>query len=349
MAKIIIKTILTLAILTLSIYSNNLTKNENKNIKIFNNTKDSVVFISTQESVIDYNTLNKYTIPKGSGSGFIWDKLGHIVTNYHVIEGSNSAKVKLRNGKVYYAKLVGLYPRRDIAVLKIDAPKELLKPVKIGDSENLKVGQEVYAIGNPYGLDWTMTKGIVSALNRQVPLDKYSVMSKAIQTDAAINPGNSGGVMLNSSGEVIGVNSAIFSPSGGSVGIGFAIPINIVKKVVSNLIKYGKYTKPSIGIETDDRINSSLKDALGVRGVAVLGVLRESDAYKKGLKSATFYSDGSIDFGDIITAINGKKIKNVYDLDDILDTLKIGSVVNLEILRGKDKINIPIKLIGLDN
>ena len=347
--KLAIKLLFILLFFTLNACSSNLTKNEKRNIEIFNNTKDSVVFISTNQSVIDYYTLNRYTIPKGSGSGFIWDDMGHIVTNYHVIEDASSAKVKLHNGKVYSAKLVGVYPKRDIAVLKIDAPKELLKPIKIGNSENLKVGQDVYAIGNPYGLDWTMTKGIVSALNRQVPLDKYSVMSKAIQTDAAINPGNSGGVMLNSSGEVIGVNSAIFSPSGGSVGIGFAIPIDIVKRVVSKLIKYGKYIKPSIGIETDDRINSYLKDTLGVKGVAVLGVLRGSDAFKQGLKPARFYSDGSIDFGDIITAINGKKIKNIYDIDDILDTLKIGSVVNLELLRGKDKINIPIKLIGLDN
>ena len=347
--KLAAKLLLIFTIFTFSACSNSLTKEEKRNIEIFKKNRDSVVFITTNKSVIDYYTLTRYSVPKGSGSGFVWDKKGHIVTNYHVIKGASSAVVKLHNGKSYYASLVGVYPRRDIAVLKIDAPSKFLKPVKIGSSKNLKVGQNVYAIGNPYGLDWTMTKGIVSALNRKVPSDDGLLMSGAIQTDAAINPGNSGGVMLNSAGEVVGVNSAIFSPSGGSVGIGFAIPIDLVKQVVNKIIKYGRYIKPSIGIESDDRINRYLKDTLGISGIAVLGLIRGSDAYKKGLIPARFYSDGTIDFGDIIVAVNGKKVSDIYDLDDILESLKVGDVVKLKLIRANKKIEIPIKLIGLDN
>jgi len=322
--------------------------NENIAISIFNKNKESVVFISTNKSVVDYNTLTRYSVPKGSGSGFIWDKNGYIITNYHVIAGASSATVKLYNGKSYNAHLVGAYPRRDIAVLKIDAPKDELKPIKVGKSSNLKVGQSVYAIGNPFGLDWTMTKGIVSALNRQVPSNDGILMSGAIQTDAAINPGNSGGVMLNSLGEVIGINSAIFSPSGGSVGIGFAIPIDLAKMVIDKIIKYGKYIKPSIGIEVDDRVNRYLKETLGIEGVAVLGLVKGSDAQNKNLVPAKFYGDGRIEFGDIILAVNGKRVKNIYDLEDILEKLPIGSFANLELLRDGKKAIVKIKLIGLE-
>ena len=338
-----------LIVFTLNSCSNNLTKEEKRNIEIFKKNRDSVVFISTHQRVVDYYSLTRYTVPKGSGSGFVWDKKGHIVTNFHVINGASFAKVKLHNGKSYKAYLVGAYPRRDIAVLKIDAPSSELKPVTLGSSSNLQVGQNVYVIGNPFGLDWTMTKGIVSALNRKVPSNDGILLSGAIQTDAAINPGNSGGVMLDSSGKVIGVNSTIFSPSGGSVGIGFAIPIDLVKRVVEKLIKYGKYIKPSIGIETDDRINQYLQDTIGIKGVAILGIIRGSDAANKGLIPASFYSDGTIDFGDIIIGVNGKRVENVLDLDDILESQKIGKTVLLDIIRGNKKIKVPIKLMGLDS
>ena len=346
--RVLVKVYLLILTLTFTSCGSSLTKSEKRDISIFNKNKDSVVYISTSNKVVDYYTLTKYSVPRGSGSGFIWDKKGHIVTNYHVINGASSATVKLHNGKSYSAFLVGAYPRRDIAILKIDAPKKELKPVKIGSSSNLQVGQSVYVIGNPFGLDWTMTKGIVSALNRKVPTDDGMLLSGAIQTDAAINPGNSGGVMLNSSGEVIGVNNLIFSPSGGSVGIGFAIPIDLVKRVANKLIKYGKYIKPSIGIEIDDRINRYLK-SLNIKGVAVLGLVDGSDAQKKALIPAKFYSDGTIDFGDIITSIDGKKVESLEDIDDILEKKQIGSTVNLEILRGDKKIKVPIKLIGLDS
>ena len=349
MFKNSIKILFLIIAFTLSSCSSGLTSQEKRDIEIFKESRDSVVYISTHQRVVDYYSLTRYTVPKGSGSGFVWDKKGHIVTNYHVIAGASIAKVKLHNGKSYTASLVGVYPRRDIAVLKIDAPSSELKPVKVGSSSNLKVGQSVYAIGNPFGLDWTMTKGIVSALNRKVPSQDGVLMSGAIQTDAAINPGNSGGVMLDSSGRVIGVNSVIYSPSGGSVGIGFAIPIDLVKRVVEKLIKYGKYIKPSIGIEVDERVNRYLKDVLGIKGVAILGLIRGSDAVNKGLVPASFYSDGTIDFGDIIVGVNGKSVESIEDLDDILDRLKVGSSVELKVLRGKKEIIVPIKLIGLDS
>jgi len=325
-----------------------LTSQEHTNINIFKNNKDSVVFISTSKKIIDYSTLTKYIVPRGSGSGFIWNKNGYIVTNYHVVRGASSATVKLSDGKSYKAFPVGSYPRRDITVLKINAPKDELKPIKVGDSDSLQVGQSVYAIGNPYGLDWTMTKGIVSALNRKITFRDGQVMSGAIQTDAAINPGNSGGVMFDSSGKAIGMNSAIYSPSGGSVGIGFAIPINMVQRVVDKIIKYGHYIKPSIGIESDEITNNYLNHTLNIKGVAILGVLRGSDAYNKGLIPAQLYSDGSIDFGDIIVAVDGKKVSSVTDMDDILEKHKVGDIVNITILRGRDKRVVPIKLTGLN-
>ena len=349
MMKYLIKVSLISLLLTLNSCGSSLTKEEKRNIEIFKNNRDSVVFISTSNKVVDYYTLTRYNIPRGSGSGFIWDKKGDIVTNYHVISGASNATVKLHNGKSYKAYLVGAYPRRDIAVLRIDAPASELKPVKIGSSSNLQVGQSVYVIGNPYGLDWTMTKGIVSALNRKVPTNDGMLLSGAIQTDAAINPGNSGGVMLNSSSEVIGVNNLIYSPSGGSVGIGFAIPIDLVKRVVNKIIKYGKYIKPSIGIETDDRLNRYLKRNLGIKGIAIVGLINGSDARRKHLIPAKFYMDGTVDFGDIITSINDKRVESIEDLDDVLERQSIGSTVELGILRGNQKITIPIKLMGLDS
>ncbi len=328
--------------------ANGLSQEEKRNIAIFKKNKESVVFISTSSKIIDYYTLTRYTIPKGSGSGFVWDKKGHIVTNYHVIKGASSAKVKLFNGKSYKASLVGVYPRRDIAVLKINAPKNELKPVTLGNSDKLQVGQNVFVIGNPFGLNWTMTKGIVSALHRRVPSSDGSYISEAIQTDAAINPGNSGGVMLDSNGKVVGVSSAIYSPISGSVGIGFAIPINLVKRVVNKIILFGRYIKPSIGIEVDERVNKYLHDVFGIKGVAVLGVINGTSAAKIPLIPATIYGDGTIEFGDIITKVDGKEVNSLADLDDILDNKQIGDVVELEIIRGHKRFKVPIKLIGLD-
>ena len=322
-----------------------LSKIEKTNIKIFENSKDSVVYISTLQRVVDYWSLSVFDIPKGTGSGFVWDKFGHIVTNFHVIEGASEARVRLSNGQDYDAVLVGADPSHDIAVLKIDPVLGVMKPVIIGSSKELKVGQIVYAIGNPFGLDWTMTTGIISALDRVIQEDNGVKIKHVIQTDAAINPGNSGGPLLDSAGRVIGVNTAIFSPSGANAGIGFAIPIDLVNKVVSQLIAFGKYIKPSLGIESDDRMNLLLKKRFGIEGVAILKVEPGSSAEKAGLIPAKIYPDGSIIFGDIILKIDNKKVSSIKDLEDVLDEKSIGEEVDLEILRKGKKIKIKLILM----
>lgn len=209
---------------------------ENQTIRIFETNKNSVVYISTAQSVVDVWTRNVYNIPRGTGSGFVWDETGHIVTNYHVISKANSANIRLSDGRDYPASLVGAAPELDLAVLKIDVTFKPPRPIALGTSHDLKVGQNVYAIGNPFGLDWTLTTGIVSALDRSIG-DRNSAIHHLIQTDAAINPGNSGGPLLDSAGRLIGVNTAIFSPSGAYAGVGFAIPVDIVNEVVPQILK----------------------------------------------------------------------------------------------------------------
>lgn len=310
-----------------------LTKLEKTNIEIFERSKDSVVYISTLQTVVDYWSLTVFNVPRGTGSGFVWDKFGHIVTNYHVIEGASEARVRLSNGQDYKAVLIGADPSHDLAVLKINPVPGVMKPVMIGSSKELKVGQIVYAIGNPFGLDWTMTTGIISALDRIIDEGNGVKIKHAIQTDAAINPGNSGGPLLDSAGRVIGVNTAIYSPSGANAGIGFAIPVDLVNRVVSQLIAYGKYIRPSLGIESDDRVNRLLKKRFDIEGVAVLGVEPGSSAFDAGLIPAKIYPDGAIIFGDIIIKVDGKKVASLKDLDEILDEKNIGDEITLEILR----------------
>ncbi len=317
---------------------------EKSNIAIFEQAKPSVVYISTLQRVVDYWNMSVLDVPKGTGSGFVWDSFGHIVTNYHVIEGASEAVVTLSNGLGYKATLVGADPSHDLAVLKIKPIPGVMKPVIIGDSDKLRVGQLVYAIGNPFGLDWTMTMGIISALGRVINEESGAKIKGAIQTDAAINPGNSGGPLLDSAGRVIGVNTAIYSPSGASAGIGFAIPINLVNRVVSSLIAYGKYVPPTIGIESDDRINRLLHRRFGIDGVAVLAVHPHSPAASAGLKPTIIYPDGSILFGDIIVAIDGKRVKSFKELQELLERHNHGDEVTLTILRDNRELQIKITL-----
>jgi len=213
-----------------------LAEDEKTTIELFNKTKNSVVYISTAKTVIDPWTRNIYNIPKGTGSGFVWDNVGHIVTNYHVIQGCSEARVRLSDGRDYPAILIGASPSHDLAVLRINVPIKRPQPVMIGTSHDLKVGQKAFAIGNPFGLDWTLTTGIISALDRSMTEENGAVIHHLIQTDAAINPGNSGGPLLDSAGRLIGVNTAIYSPSGAYAGIGFAIPIDTVNRIVPQLI-----------------------------------------------------------------------------------------------------------------
>ncbi len=209
---------------------------ETLGIDLFENNKNSVVYIATAQAVVDVWTRNVYSIPRGAGSGFVWDEWGHIVTNYHVISGASKAHVRLNDGRDYPASLVGAVPEHDLAVLKINVPFKPPRPIRLGESKNLKVGQRVFAIGNPFGLDWTLTTGIVSALDRSIGERGGTAIHHLIQTDAAINPGNSGGPLLDSAGRLIGVNTAIYSPSGAYAGVGFAIPVDTVNTIVPTII-----------------------------------------------------------------------------------------------------------------
>lgn len=321
-----------------------LAADEKSTIALFENSKDSVVYITTKQQVVDYWTQNVFSVPRGTGSGFIWDDAGHVVTNYHVIEGASEAWVKLSDGRDYRAVLVGASQRHDIAVLHIGVGFKRPPPVPIGTSSDLKVGQKVFAIGNPFGLDWTLTNGIVSALDRSLGEENNNVIEHLIQTDAAINPGNSGGPLLDSAGRLIGINTAIYSPSGASAGIGFAVPVDMVMRVVPQIIRNGKYINPSLGIEVQEGLNQRLKTLLDVQGVIILRIRPGSAAEKAGLRGATIYRDGSIAPGDIIVGINGKPLDTVGKLLARLGDFKVGETVSLNVLREGKKIDVNVVL-----
>ncbi len=310
-----------------------LAADERTNIEIFEQSRGSVVFISTRERVVDFWTRNVQSVPSGTGSGFIWDDRGHVVTNLHVIAGASDASVRLNDGRDYPAGLVGVSPAHDLAVLQIRVPFNLPSPVPIGTSADLKVGQKVFAIGNPFGLDWTLTTGIVSALDRSLTADDGRTIQHLVQTDAAINPGNSGGPLLDSAGRLIGINTAIYSPSGASAGVGFAIPVDTVNRVVPQLIANGRYVQAGLGIQVDDTLNRMITRQLGVRGVAVLRVMRNSAADQAGLRGAELTPDRSIIPGDVITEVEGRAIESAGQLFAVLDDHKIGEVVTLSVWR----------------
>ena len=249
-----------------------LAADERATIDIFDQASPSVVFISTRQRVRDLWTRNVFSVPRGTGSGFVWDDLGHVVTNNHVIEGASEATVRLNDGRSYSAVLVGISPSHDLAVLRISVAFDRPPPVPVGTSSDLKVGQKVFAIGNPFGLDYTLTSGLVSALDRSLAEDNGKTIEHLIQTDAAINPGNSGGPLLDSAGRLIGINTALYSPSGAYAGIGFAVPVDTVNRVVPQLIARGEYLRPSLGVGVDADINRALTKELGVEGVLLLNV-----------------------------------------------------------------------------
>lgn len=321
-----------------------LSAEEQSNIELFENARNSVVFISTRRQVQDFWTRNVFSVPRGNGSGFIWDMQGHIVTNFHVLEGASEATVKLSDGRDYKAELVGLSPAHDIAVLRIDVSDRHPPPVPLGSSSDLRVGQKVFAIGNPFGLDWTLTTGIVSALDRSLASESGRNIEHLIQTDAAINPGNSGGPLLDSAGRLIGINTAIYSPSGASAGIGFAVPVDTVNHVVPQIIRYGKYIQPGIGIRVDETLNRRLASAFDVEGVVVLEVERGSAAARAGLRGAKVRPDGIVVPGDIIVAVAGKPVPSVSKLFAAFDDYNIGDVVKISVLRNGETVDIAVQL-----
>jgi len=317
---------------------------EKANIRLFENSRNSVVYITTRAQVQDLWSRDIMSVPRGTGSGFIWDEYGHIVTNYHVIEDASEATVRLSNGKDYQATLVGSSQLHDIAVLKIKVSQKFSPPLPIGTSHDLRVGQKVFAIGNPFGLDWTLTNGIVSALNRSLTEENGNTVEHLIQTNAAINPGNSGGPLLDSAGRLIGINTAIYSPSGANAGIGFAVPVDTVNRVVPQLISKGKYTRAALGIGIDEDINQRLTDLLQIKGVVILNVPHGTAAAAAGLHGVITTRDGSIIPGDIITAIEGKPVDSVSKLVARLDDFRVGDKIRLTVLRQGKSREVPVIL-----
>ncbi|KAL3346866.1 hypothetical protein AABB24_025354 [Solanum stoloniferum] len=308
-------------------------------VRLFQENTPSVVYITNLASRQDMFTLDVFEVPQGSGSGFVWDKNGNIVTNYHVIRGASDLRVTLADQTTYDAKVVGFDQDKDVAVLHIDAPKDKLRPIPIGVSADLLVGQKVFAIGNPFGLDHTLTTGVIRREINSAATGRP--IQDVIQTDAAINPGNSGGPLLDSSGNLIGINTAIYSPSGASSGVGFSIPVDTVSGIVDQLVQFGKVTRPILGIKfaPDQSV-----EQLGVTGVLVLDAPPNGPAGKAGLLPTKRDSYGRLILGDIITSINGKKVSNGTDLYRILDQCKVGEKVIVEVLRGDQKEKIPVLL-----
>jgi S1-C subfamily serine protease len=314
---------------------------EKTTIKLFQKASPSVVFVATLAVRQDFLSLDVFQIPRGTGSGFVWDNRGHIVTNNHVIQSADAARVTLVDGSSYSAKLVGISPENDLAVLRIKASPKKLPPIAVGRSDNLLVGQTVFAIGNPFGLDQTLSKGVISGLGREIPTSQGGSITGLIQTDAAINPGNSGGPLLDSAGRLIGVNTAIFSPTGSYAGIGLAIPVDTVNRIVPQLINHGRVIRPRIGIRIGE---DSLMRKLGIEGILILGIEPASPAQKAGLRGTRQRADGEIILGDIIISMDGKPIRNSGDLFRLLENHNAGDTVTLQVLRGKAKLDLSVVL-----
>ncbi|MBL6691881.1 MAG: trypsin-like peptidase domain-containing protein [Pseudomonadales bacterium] len=317
------------------------TDDEKNNIAVFENASPSVVFVTNTQLRRQRFSLNVMEIPRGSGTGFIWDDSGLIVTNFHVVYGANRITITLQSNKSYQAEVVGTAPEKDIALLKIDAPEEELKPLPLGDSASLAVGRKVLAIGNPFALDTTLTVGVVSALGREIKSITNRTIKNVIQTDAAINPGNSGGPLLDSHGRLVGVNTAIYSPSGASAGIGFAIPVNTVAKIVPQLIEHGKLIRPVLGIET---LTDYWTRRLRVKGVAILSVREGMPADLAGMVGVREDRRGNIHLGDVIIAINGEGVTNEDSLLTQLEQYKPGDVVEVTTLKDEEIHNYDVTL-----
>ena len=321
-----------------------LAADEQATIELFEQASPSVVYISTTKRVIDYWSRDVMSVPQGTGSGFIWDDQGHVVTNFHVIQGASEAAVRLNDGRTYKAGLVGASPMHDLAVLRINVPFDRPPAVPVGTSSDLRVGQKVFAIGNPFGLDYTLTSGLVSALDRELSEPNGVTIRHLIQTDAAINPGNSGGPLLDSAGRLIGINTAIYSPSGTSAGIGFAVPVDTVNRIVPQLIADGEYRGPSLGVILDEKLNRLITSRTGIDGVVVLSVQAGSAAAIAGLRGTTVDRGGALSLGDVLTAIDGEKVASVRDVERVLDERLIGDEVVLTILRGGRERQVTVTL-----
>ncbi len=322
-----------------------LTAEERRDIEVFRRSRPSVVFIASIALRRDLFSFDVQQIPRGTGSGFVWDTRGHVVTNFHVIQDGNAFVVLLADQSEHEAKVVGVAPEKDLAVLRIEAPPGRLIPLPRGVSRTLLVGQRVLAVGNPFGLDHSLTVGVVSALGRELKSPSGRRIRDVIQTDAAINPGNSGGPLLDSSGRLIGVNSAIYSPSGASAGIGFAVPVDTVSRLVPQLIEHGRVAQPGIGVTL---IPDSYREQLGIDGVAVAEVTPGGPAARAGLQGVRIQRGRRVVLGDRIIAVDGKPVRSEDDLRDAFEAAGVGKTVTLTVERERARRKVEVSLVPVE-
>ena len=318
-----------------------LAADEAANIELFRSVAPSVVHITNLKERRDRVSMNLSEIPQGSGSGFLWDEQGHVVTNFHVIDNADRVAVTLYDNTVWPGTIVGAARDKDLAVVKITAPLEKLRPISVGSSQDLQVGQKVFAIGNPFGLDHTLTTGIISGLNREIRSVSQRTIYDVIQTDAAINQGNSGGPLLDSAGRLIGINTAIYSPSGAFAGIGFAVPSHTVNRIVPQLISNGRVIKPGLGISP---LRSEIAARYSIQGVAIMYVHESTPAAQAGLRGMTADRYGRSTLGDIIVGIDGKAIVDVEDLYRVLDEKNVGDSVTVAVEREGQRLDVSLTL-----
>jgi 2-alkenal reductase len=313
---------------------------EQARVSLFEASAPSVAYITTLQ-VRGVSMFGQAQVAQGAGSGFVWDTLGHVVTNNHVVQGANQVAVQLDAGDPIEADIVGRAPEYDLAVVRLKRPPKNLRPIPIGTSKDLKVGQQVIAIGNPFGLQRTLTEGIVSALERELPTEGFREVAGVIQTDAAINPGNSGGPLLDSAGRLIGVNTAIHSASGSSAGVGFAIPVDLVNRVVPSLIARGYAPLPGIGIQP---FPPELVARAGITGVLIASVTRGSPAADAGLRPANPRAN---DAGDVIVAVNGRRVQSVTGFASELDRIGVDNVAELTVVRDGKERKVPVRVVDV--
>ncbi|MDI9613754.1 MAG: trypsin-like peptidase domain-containing protein [Acidobacteriota bacterium] len=326
-----------------------LSEEERTNIRVYDTVSPGVVNVT--RTVVEYDFFFSPVAREGTGSGCVLDTEGHILTNYHVIDAADSLEVSLPDHSKYRARVLGVDRQNDLAVLRIDAPAERLHPIRLGSSASLKVGQKVLAIGNPLGLQNTLTVGIVSSLGRRIETQSGELVDNVIQTDAAINPGNSGGPLLNTAGEMVGINTSIFTIGGGNIGIGFAIPAETIRRVATELIREGRVIRPWFGIEgyaLNDDLASVLKLPVG-QGILVYRVYRGSSADRADIRGASravvWYNQRIYVGGDIITEVEGKPVASQEELQLLLESHRPGETVRVTIRRGAERLTKQVLLV----
>jgi 2-alkenal reductase len=314
---------------------------EQATTELFQRVSPSVVHVFAQSNARSLSEMGPEAGGVASGTGFVWDAAGHVVTNNHVVQGAGSFSIRLASGEIVPAEIVGTAPNYDLAVLQLGRVRQPPPPVMIGTSHDLKVGQAAFAIGNPFGLDQTLTTGVISALQRRLPTSQGREIADVIQTDAAINPGNSGGPLLDSAGRLVGVNTAIFSPSGAFAGIGFAIPVDVVNRIVPQLIQKGRVPTPGIGIIAAQEAAAA---RLGVEGVVVFRILPGSPAERAGLRGVDAQTG---EIGDVIVAANGQPVRKLTDLTAALEQAGLGQPIDLTVERRGREVTVSVEVADL--